>query len=76
MNRMVFDMACTMLDSPGAPADLWAEAASAAAHIRNGLPWYALDGMTLHEAWTGQKLTVKHICKWECKVYHHINKIG
>jgi hypothetical protein len=30
--------------------------------------------MTPHEAWTGQKPSIRHIRKWGCKVYRHINK--
>jgi transposase InsO family protein len=48
MNRTLFEMACTMLDSSGAPIDLWAEAIIAATHIRNRLPLYMLDGKSPH----------------------------
>ena len=74
MNRTLFDMACTMLDSSGAPLELWGEAVLAATHIRNRLPSRTLDGKTPHEAWTGQKPMIGHIRKWGCKVYRHINK--
>ena len=74
MNRTLFEMACTMLDSAGAPLELWAEAILAATHIRNRLPSRTLDGKSPHEAWTGQKPTVGHIRKWGCKVYRLINK--
>src|SRR5579862_5789302 len=74
MNRTLFDMAYTMLDSSGAPLELWGEAVLAANHIRNRLPTSTLDGKTPHEAWTGKKPTVGHIRKWGCKVYRHINK--
>jgi hypothetical protein len=74
MNRTLFEMACTMLDSSGAPLDLWAEAVLAASHIRNRLPSRTLEGKSPHEAWTGRKPTVGHIRKWGCKVYRHINK--
>src|SRR5438477_4171093 len=74
MNRTLFDKACTMLDASGAPLELWAEAILAAAYIRNRLPSQALNGKTPHEAWTGQKPPIRHIQKWGCKVYRHINK--
>ena len=74
MNRMLFEMACTMLHSSGAPSELWGEAVLAAAHIRNRLPTSTLDGKTPYEAWTGRKPTVAHIRKWRCKIYRHINK--
>jgi transposase InsO family protein len=74
MNRTLFDKACTILDASGAPLELWAEAVLAAAYVRNRLPSQALNGKTPHEAWTGQKPSVKHIRKWGCKVYRHINK--
>ena len=61
MNRTLFDKACTMLDASEAPLELWAEAILAAAYIRNHLPSQTLNGMTPHEAWTGQKPSVGHI---------------
>src|SRR5579859_4444828 len=67
MNRTRFEMACTMLDSSGAPLELWAEAVLAATYIHNRLPCQPLNGKTPHEAWTGQKPTVGHIHKWGCK---------
>jgi len=61
MNCTLFDKACTILDASGAPLKLWAEAVLAAAYVRNRLPSQALNGKTPHEAWTGQKPSVKHI---------------
>ena len=63
MNRTLFDKACTMLDTSEAPLELWAEAILAAAYIRNRLPTRTLNGMTPHEAWTGQKPSIRHIRK-------------
>ena len=74
MNRTLFNMGCMMLDSSGAPLELWGEAVLAACHIRNRLPTSKLGGKTPFEAWTGKKPTVGHIRKWGCKVYRHINK--
>ena len=74
MNRTLFDMACPMLDAAGAPVELWAEAILTACHIRNRLPSRSLNGMSPHEAWTGQKPRVGHIRKFGCLVYRHINK--
>ena len=72
----LFEMACTILDSSGAPLELWGEAVLVACHIRNRLPSHSINDKTPHEAWTGKKLTVGHIRKWRCKVYRHINKTG
>ena len=74
MNRTLFEMACTMIDSAGAPLELWGEAVLAACYIRNRLPSHTVNDKTPHEAWTGKKPTVGHIRKWGCKVYRHINK--
>lgn len=40
-------------------------------HIRNRLPSRSLNGMSPHEAWTGQKPRVGHIRKFRCLVYRH-----
>ena len=67
-------MVCPMLDAAGAPVELRADPLLTACHIRNRLPTRSLDGMSPHEAWTGQKPGVSHICKFGCLVYRHIIK--
>src|SRR5947207_2419646 len=74
MNRTLFDMTCPMLDAVDAFVELWAEVILIACHIRNRLSSRSLDGMSPHEAWTGQKSRVRHIRKFECLIYRHINK--
>jgi len=75
MNRTLFDMACPMLDAAEAPLELWGEAILTACHIRNRLPTRSLiNNMSPHEAWTGAKPTVRHIRKFGCAAYRHINK--
>jgi len=73
INCTLFEAACTMLDAAGAPLELWGEAILAICHIQNRLPSRTL-GKTPHEAWTDKKPTVRHIQKWGCKAYRHINK--
>lgn len=74
MNRILFDMACLMLDSSGAPLELWNRAILTACHIRNRLPTHSLDCKSPHEAWAGTKPRISHIRKFGCVVYRHINK--
>ena len=73
-NRTLLEMVCPMMDAAGAPYELWAEALFAAVYIHNHMPNRSLDGISPFEAWTGQKPKIKHIRKWGCVVYRHINK--
>ena len=74
INCTLFDMVCPMLDSSGAPLELWSEALHTACYIRNRLPSRSLNGISPHEAWTALKPTVSHICKFGSLVYCHIPK--
>src|SRR5579859_8094266 len=74
MNRTLFDKVCTMFDASGAPLELWAEAILTATYIHNHLLSQALNGKIPHEAWYGQKPSIKPLQKWGCKVYRYINK--
>jgi len=73
-NRTLFEMVCPILDSSGASLELWSEALHTAYYIRNRLPSHSLNGRSPHEAWTGLKPTVSHICKFGSLVYCHIPK--
>jgi len=74
INRTLFDMVCPMLDSSGAPLELWSEALHTACYIRNRLPSRLLNGRCPHEAWTGSKPNVAHIRKFGSLVCCHIPK--
>jgi hypothetical protein len=58
-----------MLIEKGLPPFLWAEAVAHAAYNRNRSPTKALDGMTPHEAWTGEKPDVSHFREFGCDVW-------
>ena len=52
----------------------WAEALSIATYLRNQNPTKAIEGMTLHEAWTKEKPQVGHLYVFCCDAYAHIPK--
>jgi hypothetical protein len=68
-NRTLMELAQAMLIARGLPPFLWAEAVAHAAYIRNRSPTKALNGMTPHEAWTGEKPDVSHFREFGCDVW-------
>ena len=74
INYTLFDMVCPMLDSSGAPLELWSEALHTACYIRNRLSSDSLNGTSPHEVGTGAKPNVGHIRKFKSLIYCHILK--
>lgn len=60
-NRTLVEMARCMLLHAQLPYSLWAEAVNAAAYVRNRCPTKALNKVTPHEKWTGNKPHVSHM---------------
>ena len=56
------------------PQKLWAEAMSTAVYLRNQSPTKAVEGMTPHEAFHGNKPNVKHLRVFGCIAFVHIAK--
>ena len=68
-NRSIMELVRAMLIAKNLPSFLWDEAASHAVYLRNRAPTRALDGMTPHEAWTGEKPDVRHFHEFGCDVW-------
>ena len=51
-----------------------AEVLSTAVHLKNHSPTRAVSGMTLFEAWIGEKPIVDYLCAFRCTVFSHIAK--
>jgi transposase InsO family protein len=72
MNRTLVEMARSMMFHADCPEELWAEAVSTAAYIRNRCPTSAFQGATPYERWNGEKPSVDHLRIFGCQVYVHV----
>jgi len=73
MNRTLVEMARAMLSDTGLPNAYWADAILYATHILNCVPTCAIaDGLTLHEAFTGNRPSVAHLRIFGCKAHVHV----
>ena len=73
-NRTVMESARAMLTASNLPKMLWAEAAKAAAHIRNRVPLKRLEWKTPYEVWHGRKPSVEHLRIWGSTGYVYVEK--
>ena len=74
LNRTLVETVRSMLIDFKLPHKFWAEALATAAYLRNRNPTKAVDGMTLHKAWTNVKPTVKHVRGFGYDAFVHIPK--
>ena len=61
MNRTLMEMARSMLYHANLPQNLWAEAVSTAAYLRNRCPTSSFKGATPYERWFGVKPDVNNL---------------
>jgi transposase InsO family protein len=79
LNRTIVELARAMLEEKGLPKSLWEWAVVHAVYIRNRSPTKALpDGITPHEAFTGEKPNVAHFKEFGTHVwiYQEVQKAG
>lgn len=78
-NRMVMDMARSLLKSKLMLCKFWAEAVRHTIYILNRVQTKALDGIMPYEAWSGRKPNLEHIrvfgCLAHAKVTTHLKKL-
>ena len=74
MNRTLVETVRSMLSHANLPHKFWGEALSTVAYLRNRSPTKAVNEMTPHEAWTGEKPKVDHLRIFGCQVFVHIPK--
>ena len=74
MNRTLVKSVRSMLSHAKLPHKFWPEALSTAVYLQNLSPTKAVKGMTLFEAWTGEKPNVKHLRIFGCTAYAHVPK--
>ncbi|GKV38975.1 hypothetical protein SLEP1_g46821 [Rubroshorea leprosula] len=71
-NITVMEMARCMLAEKKLPKSFWAEAVYTAVYLLNGLPTKVIKGMTLIEAWYGQKPSANHLKVFGSICYNHV----
>jgi len=73
MNRTLVEMACAMLSDAGLPNAYWVDAILYATHVLNRVPTYTIaNGLTPHEAFTGNRPSVMHLRIFGCKAHVHV----
>src|SRR4051794_32941623 len=71
-NCIIIEMARTLVSEANLDFKYWGEAVCTAIYLKNRTSTKAVHKMTLEEAWTGRKPTVKHLRPFGCKAYMHI----
>ena len=74
-NRMVVEMAQTMMNHRNVPRSLWVEGVLTAVHILNRSPTSSLAGIIPFEAYFGCRLYVLYFWVFGCDAYVHIPKV-
>jgi len=74
VNRTLVKAVRSMLADSSLPHCFWAEERSTAVYLQNRSPTTAVEGKTLLEAWTGQKLNVGLLRVFGCAAYAHVAK--
>ena len=72
MNRTLMEMARSMLYHANCSQNLWAEAVSTAAYLRNRCPTSTFQGATPYERWFMEKPNVDNLRVFGCVAYVHI----
>ncbi|KAL4335590.1 hypothetical protein GQ457_07G002370 [Hibiscus cannabinus] len=72
-NRIVVEMARSMLQEKGLPNHFWGEAVATAVYILNISPTRAVPNQTPYEVWTGRRPRVSHLRIFGCVAYTLIN---
>ncbi|WVZ93643.1 LOW QUALITY PROTEIN: hypothetical protein U9M48_039608 [Paspalum notatum var. saurae] len=68
-NRILIEMARTMLDEHMTTRRFWAEVVNTACYIVNRIFLQAFLGKTLHELWFGRQPSVKHLRAFGCRCF-------
>ena len=73
-NRIVLEMARSMLAHRSLPPSLWVEAVSTAVHVLNRSPTQAVPHRTPFEVYFSQKPDVSYFKVFGCDAYVHVPK--
>lgn len=73
-NRTIIEEARTMLEDAGLDRRYWAEAVNTAIYLKNKSPTVAVENATPEELWISNKVNLKHLRVFGCRVLAHIPK--
>lgn len=76
VNRTLLDMVRAMLKTAQLPDKFWAEALSAACHVKNRILHSAVNDGVPEGVWTRNTPSIKHLKAYGCLAYVHILKQG
>jgi hypothetical protein len=68
-NQSVVVMSRSMLNAKGLPGYFWGEVVTTTVYLLNGSPTWAIERMTLFEAWYGRKPVLAHLRTFGCVVH-------
>lgn len=71
-NRIIIEKATCMLQESGLNKRFWEEVVRM--YLKNRSPSKAVKSKTSYEIWTNQKVDLRHLRVYGCKVYMHIEK--
>ncbi|XP_074328442.1 uncharacterized protein LOC141666351 [Apium graveolens] len=71
-NRIILDMAKSMVKAKHLPRTVWAEAILCAVYLLNRCPTKSVRNKTPNEAWSGSKPSVGHLRIFGCIAYAHV----
>jgi transposase InsO family protein len=74
VNRTIMEAARSMLHAAGLPMSFWSYAVRTAVYLRNRSPTRALNNITPHEAWRGEKPDLSHLRVFGCRAYVYLHK--
>jgi hypothetical protein len=71
-NKIIMDIARSMLFKNNAPKSLWSEAINTTNYLVNRLPTQVNQGMILLQVFTSRKPNLHHLHIFDCKVHVHV----
>ncbi|GAA0185324.1 hypothetical protein LIER_32612 [Lithospermum erythrorhizon] len=74
-NRIIMEMARSMLEDKNMPKKFWAEAVYTTVYLLNRHPTQAVQEKTHIEVWSGHKPLSKHLRVFGCRYYAHVPAI-
>ena len=73
-NRIIVEMAKSMIHAKGMPQSFWGEAVYTAVYLLNRCPTKAVENKTPFEAWSRRKPSVNHLKVFGCICFAHVPK--
>lgn len=75
-NRIMIEMARSLLKEKELPLCFWGEAIRHAIYLLNRFPTRAVEGKTPYEVWSSTKPSLDHICIFGCLAHMRLPNVG